>query len=1414
MTVAQAHRTATRTTITGRTARWTYALFATLAYIPALLTKHGRMPSDTKLYLYLDPGRLIEDAPYTWDPRQFGGWVPHQTISYLWPQGPWYWFFDKLGAPDWVAHRLWIGSLLFAAALGVYWAARLLGMPKTAALVAAVVYMLSPYTLPYLSRTSAMLLPWAAIGWLVGLTIRAAASDRRWRHPALIALVLASCSAVNATAILMIAPAPMLWLLHATIQRAITWRRAMGVVARVGGLGVAVSLWWIAMLRAQGNFGADVLAYSETLQATSLTSVSTEVFRGMGYWLMYVRDAYASTTTAAVAYMESPALMAISFALPLAGVAGIALTRWTHQRYAALLVFVGIVLAVGVHPIDDASPLMSPLAENSRSSLALALRSSARAIPLSNLGLALGAGALVAALASTRFRLRAFAPAFVVLLAIVNLPALFNGGLVDPALERAESPPSAWIDAADALSATSSEFRVLQLPGAEFGAYRWGYTVDPPLPGMTTKPLVTRDLLPLGSPAAMDLLYALDDRVQDHTLDPRSIAVVARYLAVDTIWVPNDIAFDRFRNPRPEEIAALFGAQPEGLGTPVAYGPPTPNSPDVPMVDETSLSNPAVGAALAPVELVAVDEPVSIVRASTRIVVLVGSGDGIVDAAAAGLLRGDEAVFYAADALHRRDRNEPGIGEAMVVILTDSNRDRAHHWRSSQDVTGFTESGGAASDVLRDDEADQRLPIFGPVADADADDQTVAFLDDGLQVRASGYGEPFAYRPEQRPAMAVDGDPLTAWVVGDHGDPMGHFFTVSDTDGTLHLLQPQDPSADRIITSVRITTPDGSSADVVLDDSSLIGAGQLVEVAADTALTITITGVGQRIAGTEGGLSGVGFAELGVGAHQEIVRLPITNVAAADDAALAVVLTRLHVDPRNRWRSDPEPTLVREFALADDRDFTVTVQLRRNDRSSDATLDALDGVAGATADRRLTGVPSARGRFAADGDQDTAWTSPFGQAVGSTLTVPLDGTALTELALRQSVDDEHSLITDVRIDAAGASYEIVVPAPDTTGTSTLTLPEAITADQLTLTVTGIAANTTRDRRFGDTVQLPVSIRELTAASITSPASVDESVATACDASFVAVDGEPLPLSISADDRMALAAGTTVTVTACAPVRLGAGDHRVSTSNGLDIGVDVNQVVFDEGVKAATVAEVASPVVSVERTRTTRTAIVSNCPSGCWLIMGEGYNTGWRASVGGEALGAPRQIAGGFNGWWVPASDRPTTVQIEWQAQKVVNYAIIMSAFAVLGCLYLAAASRPTRSAMVAAPATPPRFDRSLLAAVAPRTALVTAGVLVAVTLLVVPMPVSLVVVLPAAVIVVLRRRIVAGIAAVLLFGAISGAVTVGQLVYDFDAHGGWPTNWDRVHGLGLMVATLLLAARFQDRADEPNDRSAVERGQH
>ena len=86
------------------------------------------------------------------------------------------------------------------------------------------------------------------------------------------------------------------------------------------------------MLVVQGRQGADVLAYSESLESVSLTSTSPEVWRGLGYWLTYVRDAYAATTTAARDYMASGRLIATGFVVLLVGLAGLVVDPLAHRR--------------------------------------------------------------------------------------------------------------------------------------------------------------------------------------------------------------------------------------------------------------------------------------------------------------------------------------------------------------------------------------------------------------------------------------------------------------------------------------------------------------------------------------------------------------------------------------------------------------------------------------------------------------------------------------------------------------------------------------------------------------------------------------------------------------------------------------------------------------------------------------------------------------------------------------------------------------------------------------------------------------------------------------------------------------------------------------------------------------------------
>ena len=98
-----------------------------------------------------------------WDPHIGMGTVTHQNIGYLFPMGPYYWVLDKLGVPDWVAQRLWLGSILFFAALGVLYLLRTFGLRGPGVVVAAIAYMFTPYTLDYSARISVMLLPFAAL---------------------------------------------------------------------------------------------------------------------------------------------------------------------------------------------------------------------------------------------------------------------------------------------------------------------------------------------------------------------------------------------------------------------------------------------------------------------------------------------------------------------------------------------------------------------------------------------------------------------------------------------------------------------------------------------------------------------------------------------------------------------------------------------------------------------------------------------------------------------------------------------------------------------------------------------------------------------------------------------------------------------------------------------------------------------------------------------------------------------------------------------------------------------------------------------------------------------------------------------------------------------------------------------------
>lgn len=1362
-----------------------------LAYLPTLTAAVGRVPADTKLYLFLDPARLMSEATLTWDPQQFAGWVPHQTILYLWPSGPWFWVMETLTIPDWVAQRLWVGTLLFAAGMGARRLARTFGFAPLAAAVVAVVYQLSPYVLPYISRTSVMLLPWAGLGWIVAYTARAATTGR-WRPALAASLVVLTVAPVNATATAMIAPAPVLWLLVATWQGQIPWRRALQTAVRIGVVSLGLSLWWLVKLAQQGRFGADVLSYSETLEAVSATSTSTEVLRGLGYWLFYVRDPYIATTTAADAHMTSGRVVLASFLLVVIGMVGLVAVRWGARAYAASLVAVGTVLAIGAHPIDDMSALQRLVYGDPRSGLSLGFRSSSRAVPLLLLGLALGAGALVGALRARERRVGSthrwsmVAAISIVLLAVVNLPALRDGGYVDEVLLRDQDPPAEWTDAARRLDDDPDGGRVMQLPGQESATFRWGYTVDPPLAGMTTRPIITRDWLPLGEPAAMDLFYALDDRIQSGALETESLAPVARLLGVDTIWLTGDVAFDRFRTARPEPLHDLFVEGVDGFGEPRGIGTPLVNTPVFPMLDETELSDPTVGSAIPRVSLVPIETPEALLRAKTTTVLLAGSGDGIVDAAAAGLIDGTELVRYVAS-LPEDERGE-AVADADLVVLTDSNRARAHHWRGSQDVVGFTEDG-SGTDVLVDI-ADQRLPVFDQVSSLD---QTVAEQVGPVRATASAYGAPLWYTPEDRAAMAVDGDLDTAWTVADRGDPIGASILLESQTPieSLRVVQPLDAETNRWITRLDIESVDGSvSTTVELGDRSRTSQGQVIELPARVdAVRLVVRDVAVVDRPSLTGLDGVGFAEIdaGIGTTTEWVRLP--GVEGVDASTpVAVVMTRHRVSPTDRWRSDPEPVIRRVFDLSDSREVTPAVSVRLDRRASDLLLADLWDVDLATSDARLVGVPSAAGWAALDGDPDTRWTSAFGGSTGATITIPDVPAGTDRLVITQPVDPRLSRITALDVETPDGVQRVELE--DRSGRSVVRIDP--TSGPLGLTVAEVEASTTVDRRTFDIVETPVAIAEIEIADLEA-VSLPERLDTGCRTDLVSIGGDALPIRIDAatDD---LLAGRAVLAELCddPTLTLDAGRTEVETTTGH--GLQIDQVVLGPA-GAVGDAPVRPAVVELRRDRTSRAAEVGACPEGCWFVQAEGANPGWSATVDGMGLGAPQVVDGGMSGWWLPPSDTPREVRTSWAPQRSVDIAIALTAILAVMVTVLVGRDRrrpaaPARDAMT--------FDVRGEPIPRRRAAVWCIGAGLVSWLVLGPMVAATVLSAAVTALVVLRRPLVLGALGVLGVAVISTIVTSRVRNDEIPADFGFPAAFEDLHRPMAAAVLLVVLAVLTD----------------
>jgi hypothetical protein len=1288
------------------------ALFAFFSYVPILLTDIGRVSADTKSYLTIDPSALLAQATSMWDPSVGAGTVPHQNIGYLFPLGPYYWLMDTIGVPDWITQRLLWGTIVFAAAYGTYRLARWLGWSASGAFVAGFAYGFSPYVLSYLARLSIILAPWAALPWMILLAAKAART-RSWKPAAQFAVVVALVGSVNATSLVLAGLGPVIWLVTDVATGRVRAGAAVRAAARIGILSAAVSVWWIVALRVQGTYGIPILRYTETYESVAEASTPAEIIRGLGYWFLYGGDRLDPWVEPAGPYFDSVAVMAIGFIL--AGIALLGfLTRFSGRATTAVLLVVGLAVAVGAAPLDNSTPygrLFRWFASDTTAGLAL--RSTPRAAPLVTLALAFGLAASTEWVRrrivnrsprTTGFARRDLvAPAAMVALVAVQFFPWFTLGALSSSLQRDEQLPDYVTDYAEWLDANARDEgtgRVWEIPAADFANYRWGGTVDAALPGILDRPYLARDIVLQGGVATADLLNAFERRLPEGWFEPETLEPIAGLLGVDTVATRNDLEHERYLLARP---GALWPDVVDALGSPDYTGPIVRDETEIPLIDERTLADvdrvetfPAVSA----FDL----QPAPLARAlsAESPVVMAGSAEGIVDLAGAGLLDPDRPLLFAAtldDLATTGEFDEAMLGSDPWWVVTDTNRRQARHWSTVSANLGTLETADGAVG-LDPDPGNQQLDVFLPGNESAAEPrQTVAaHVADVADVRASYYGNRVAFTTGDAPAFAIDGDPSTAWRAGAFGPTTGLLWEVDlverVTTSTIDILQPITGAVNRYIVEGRITLDADleteTTFDVVLDEDSRGFPGQTIELPTDSFQTLRFE-VRRDNVGELSDYSawpGIGLAEVVIPGVRDdrIVRVPnldafdIVDTGSIEEHRLSYLFTRQRIDPATPNEGPGETTLVREFVVPAGRSFALSGEARV---SADASEDVLGVVfqddAFVIADRRLRGSPASRGASAFDDDPSTVWQTPFNAAAEASVSIEhLDAVAADTMTLSWLDDGMHSVPREVALtDEGGTVRTLVVPptAPVDGRASAELEIGGYRSLFSTVTVTAIDERTSPEYFSRLPVGLPLGISEIrfgSAAEISfdRSAELDET----CRTDLVTIDDVAVPVRVIGTHGDAIDRKELVVEGCGPPIELAGGAHRLRVTPGAVSGFDLDRLVLDGPTATPTAAIAPAPAVSTVVADSTRLELtVDAADTTTWLVLAQSWNAGWTATVDGESLGTPVLINGYANGWLLPGAANARTVVLDWAPQRPVTIALgfsLLAGFAVVILLWI------------------------------------------------------------------------------------------------------------------------------------------------
>ena len=575
-----------------------------LTFVPLLLTAPGVVGADTKTYLYLDPGKLLAEAPYVWD-SQIGMGIGHPPEHRLpvadgavllalrraraCPTG-------SPSASGSAPSSSPPASACATCCRTLGWAARPPARRRRRARRHRSPTCSAPTCSNYSARISVILLPWAALPWLIALTARSIRQGG-WRYPALFALVdadrrrhqrhrahpgrrSARCSGSSTRS--------------GSTARSRCARRSPPSAASAL-LTLVTSLWWIVGPVGRGPLRAARHPLHRDLPHGRHRLVARpRCCAGLGYWFFYGNDKLGPWIEPSVdlhartwpcSRSATPSRSSPSWPPPsCAGATGRCSSpdrrgRRAHRRRRPPVV-------------DTRRWSASVFKAFTRTDAGLSLRSTPRAVPLVVLGFAvfLGAGG--------RRPSGAASPAW-------PCPSTVLAALAARRQPPARCGPARWWRQPAAPRGhprrTGSRPPTTSTPGTPTpGCSRCPAPTSPATGGATrstrsrraswtaaTSPASCSSTARPSRPTCSTRSTAASRRARS---TPRAIAPIARVMAAGDVVVRSDLQYERYRTPRPRDMWDVLLATP-GLGPVLRFGDPVPNiaGPEQPLIDEIEL---------------------------------------------------------------------------------------------------------------------------------------------------------------------------------------------------------------------------------------------------------------------------------------------------------------------------------------------------------------------------------------------------------------------------------------------------------------------------------------------------------------------------------------------------------------------------------------------------------------------------------------------------------------------------------------------------------------------------------------------------------------------------------------------------------------------------------------------------------